>query len=223
MAQAWSFDTGSRVDASPAADGERVWSSAENGDDVNDEVNLITAGANYGWPLIEGHCDNYPRHEPCERADEFISPVHEFRTIVGPTGVLVYSGKMMPQYTGNVFVSGWHSARIDRFVWNPDTGRLDYKGEFFSVPGGSSGFTDIIEASDGAILALESGTEAGTIYRIAPTDRIIDPDRVIDREPGAEAPGPGCATTPAKPSLALVVLGLIATIAFARSRPRARR
>ncbi|WP_231557812.1 PQQ-dependent sugar dehydrogenase, partial [Tetragenococcus muriaticus] len=28
--------------------------ASEHGDDANDEVNLIEAGENYGWPEIEG-------------------------------------------------------------------------------------------------------------------------------------------------------------------------
>ncbi|GAA2582028.1 PQQ-dependent sugar dehydrogenase [Dactylosporangium fulvum] len=55
----------------------RLWSS-EFGDNTWDELNLITAGANYGWPTCEGACGN----------PSFTDPVRQWSTAsASPSGI----------------------------------------------------------------------------------------------------------------------------------------
>jgi glucose/arabinose dehydrogenase len=56
-----------------------LWET-ENGPDSHDEVNLIEAGGNYGWPQVMG-----PGGAP-----DFIDPVVDFPEIVAPTGCAVW-------------------------------------------------------------------------------------------------------------------------------------
>lgn len=68
-------------DLTIARDG-RIYAS-ENGGDINDEVNHIEAGKNYGWPLVQGYCDHLPTHEPCQPDDAYVDPIVEFRQVIG--------------------------------------------------------------------------------------------------------------------------------------------
>ncbi|MER7013585.1 PQQ-dependent sugar dehydrogenase [Saccharopolyspora sp. NPDC000359] len=59
--------------------------SAELGDNTWDEVNLIEAGRNYGWPVCEGECGN----------DEFVDPLVTWPTSeASPSGLAVHDGHL---------------------------------------------------------------------------------------------------------------------------------
>jgi glucose/arabinose dehydrogenase len=169
------------------ADG-RLYTS-ENGGDANDEVNHIEAGQNYGWPLVQGYCDNFPIHEPCDDADLFTPPAFEFRTINGPTGLMIYTGEMFPELSGHLLVSGWHSAAVHRLAPGDDPTTLEHLSPLYK-PQGELGVTDLEQANDGAVLVLLAGREGGEIKRIvAAGETVSDPPADQDQTEG------GCSTT----------------------------
>ncbi len=65
--------------------GKRLWAS-EFGDDAFDELNLIEAGANYGWPRVEGTGG---------RAQGFVDPQRTWKTAkASPSGVTYTDGHL---------------------------------------------------------------------------------------------------------------------------------
>jgi len=60
-----------------------LWET-ENGPDVDDEVNVIEPGGNYGWPTVTGISDE----------DEFIDPLLVFRDTIALTGCAVAGGDL---------------------------------------------------------------------------------------------------------------------------------
>ncbi len=58
-----------------------------------DEINLIQPGKNYGWPLVS--------HEKKQDGTEF--PLKVFTPAEAPASLLAYTGKTLPQFTGNLF------------------------------------------------------------------------------------------------------------------------
>jgi glucose/arabinose dehydrogenase len=48
--------------------------AAEHGTDVNDEVNVIVAGGNYGYPCYTGSSDPGPISDGCEAATDYLPP-----------------------------------------------------------------------------------------------------------------------------------------------------
>jgi quinoprotein glucose dehydrogenase len=85
-----------------------LW-QADVGQDLWEEINLITKGGNYGWSLREG------MHKFKEGADakpELIEPIWEYHHSIGKsiTGGVVYRGKKLPELEGcylyGDFVSG---------------------------------------------------------------------------------------------------------------------
>lgn len=57
----------------------------ENGATVNDEVNEIVKGGNYGWPMATGI------------SEEFKKPLIVHRQVVVPTGIIFYKGDRYPK------------------------------------------------------------------------------------------------------------------------------
>lgn len=71
-----------------------LWSS-EHGATGNDEINVIRAGLNYGWPTIQGA----QTMAAMERPIEFYSPA------IAPSGASFYRGDRFPAFRNNLFVA----------------------------------------------------------------------------------------------------------------------
>lgn len=184
----------------------------ENGDDVGDELNVIEAGNNYGWPLIQGYCDNYPKHEPCENRSDFTDPAHEFRTVIGPTGMWFYEEDMLPALRDTVLVTGWHSRALHRLEWDRETRTIVPRGVLMVSPVAGAGFVDVIADHDGAVLVMASGQNAGHIYRIASKDKVLNPHKLIDISASHEVTGGGCSVVSQRGLVMPKSMGLIVVL-----------
>ena len=60
--------------------------SAEHGSGDEDELNLIEAGRNYGWPTLEGFCNTRQEEAYCA-ADDVVEPLHSWSPTVGIASV----------------------------------------------------------------------------------------------------------------------------------------
>jgi len=63
--------------------------SSEHGPDTDDELNIIEAGKNYGWPIVNGYCDNEPT-ENCENMTDPIRSYHPNTTTEALAGIDYY-------------------------------------------------------------------------------------------------------------------------------------
>jgi glucose/arabinose dehydrogenase len=77
----------------------------EGGRENQDELNLIVAGGNYGWPLVSG-IDSDPR---------FRSPVAEWTPAIAPAGLAFYTGPYTP-WRHDLFVGGMRGKQLRRIV-----------------------------------------------------------------------------------------------------------
>jgi glucose/arabinose dehydrogenase len=96
-----------------------LWST-EHGRQGGDEVNVISAGRNYGWPVVSyGRDYGGARTSPTVWQDGFEQPLIVWVPSIGITGIAFYTGDKFPNWKGNVFVGGLQRGRISR------TGRLE--------------------------------------------------------------------------------------------------
>jgi glucose/arabinose dehydrogenase len=94
--------------------------NAEHGPNGGDEINLIQAGKNYGWPKFSfGRNYDGPRISPTPLGDGIEQPLILWVPSVAPTGLAFYTGDKFPQWKGNLFIG---SARIGEI---PRTGGLE--------------------------------------------------------------------------------------------------
>ena len=137
----------------------RLW-SAEHGARGGDEINLIGRGLNYGWPVIA-----YGRHYSGLKIGEGTSragmeqPMHYWDPSIAPSNLLIYSGKMWPDWRGDILVGSLKFDYIARLSGTPLT-------EVEQIKSDETGrIRDIEEAADGSIWFL-SETE-GALYRLS--------------------------------------------------------
>ena len=96
-----------------------VWQS-ENGPNGGDELNIIRAGKNYGWPLVSfGRAYPGPWHSKAATHADFEPPVVYWTPAIAVSGFAFYTGDKLSKWTGDVFVGGLRTGEI------PGTGRLD--------------------------------------------------------------------------------------------------
>ena len=83
-----------------------TWFS-EHGTIHGDEINKLSAGANYGWPNITSGKYRSEGYEPAAVPGAvFTDPVHYWLQTVAPTGLVFYTGTAFPEWYGNLIVPG---------------------------------------------------------------------------------------------------------------------
>lgn len=83
-----------------------IWFS-EHGTVQGDELNILTAGANYGWPNRTTGRYRTPDYQPRDLPGaSYTDPVYFWDKTVAPTGLTFYQGPEFPQWNGNLIVPG---------------------------------------------------------------------------------------------------------------------
>jgi glucose/arabinose dehydrogenase len=83
---------------------DRIWAH-EHGPQGGDEVNIIEAGINYGWPIIT-YGRNYgigTKIGEGTHREGMAQPVHQWTPSIAPSGMAFYDGDKFPQWRGDLF------------------------------------------------------------------------------------------------------------------------
>lgn len=98
-----------------------IWQS-EHGEEDGDELNVIEAGGNYGWPIAHTGCE-YGSEEPIgdhpEERDDLVDPVYFWECGTGgfpPAGMTFYDADTFPQWDGHLFVGNLAGRYLGQFT-----------------------------------------------------------------------------------------------------------
>jgi glucose/arabinose dehydrogenase len=158
---------------SNAGDGQ-LW-SLEHGPKGGDELNLITSGGNYGWPLVT-YGTNYDGTIISDKtsAPGMIDPVYKWVPSVAPSSLVPYFGNVMPEdWSGSFLVGTLVGESLIRLQM--ENGAVVKEERFLHHTIGR--IRDVAVSSEGFIYLLTDGSEA-SIYRLEPTT-----DQVASRRP----------------------------------------
>ncbi len=137
----------------------------EMGPQGGDEVNLVLPGRNYGYPIVSDgdHYDgkDIPDHKT---RPEFEAPKVSWNPAISPGGLMVYSGKLFPQWKGDLFIGGLSSQALVRVDVN---GTNVAKGDQWPM---GARIREVEEGPDGAIWLLEDGGQGsqGRLLKLTP-------------------------------------------------------
>jgi glucose/arabinose dehydrogenase len=128
--------------------------SGEFGLSTNDEVNIIVAGGNYGWPLAVGAPGLLMYRDPLL----LYAPVG-----VPPAGATFYDGKLFPTWDGNLFFTSLRGEHLQRIVaTGPNRTEVGAIERFFETDFGQGVYgrlRDVIEGPDGALYVTTSNRD----------------------------------------------------------------
>jgi len=142
---------------------KRLW-EIEHGPRGGDEINLIQASLNYGWPIISYGKEYWGPLAVGEgtHREGMQQPVKVFTPSIAPGSLLIYSGDVFPNWKGNLFSGALKLRHLNRIV-------LDTNGKVIFEERLLQSLNERIRA-----LALSPeqwiyfSTDSGTIFRIRP-------------------------------------------------------
>jgi glucose/arabinose dehydrogenase len=140
-----------------------------------EELNVVTRGANYGWPDEEGACSG------CE----YVNPIYAYRHSLPPvnagsiTSVVVYTGTKFPaSYQNKVFIADYSIGWIKELTFDSEFSNLISERTFDSQAGTT---VKLAQGPDGNLYQLT--IYPGRLSVIAPSGGNRAPSAVITATP----------------------------------------
>lgn len=137
-----------------------VWTH-EHGPQGGDEVNVIRAGVNYGWPVIT-YGVNYgigTRIGEGAAKPGMAQPVHYWVPSIAPSGMAFYSGDKFPKWHGDLFVGALRDQSLVRLKLDGEKVVREERllrgelGRIRDVRAGPDGYLYLLNDEASAVLA----------------------------------------------------------------------
>jgi glucose/arabinose dehydrogenase len=143
-----------------------LWAN-EHGPHGGDELNIIQAGRNYGWPIASYGREYGPNGalvSPTPWKEGVEDAVLVWVPSIGISGMIFYTGDKFPQWKGNIFVGALSGLAVHRIGFNEKGGLL---GREALLTESRQRIRDVRQGPDGFIyLAVDSNP--GGVLRIEP-------------------------------------------------------
>jgi len=142
-----------------------IWTH-EHGPRGGDEVNILEAGANYGWPEVtygidyDGSIISEDTHAP-----GMTQPVVYWDPSIAPSGMAFYDGKAFPRWRGDLFVGALAHTHLRRLELE---GREVVDQEVLLRDLGAR-IRDVRSGPDGALYVLTDSRD-GRLLRLSPAE-----------------------------------------------------
>lgn len=137
-----------------------LWAS-EHGNTGNDEINVIDAGANYGWPRIEGS----------QAMTGMRTPITFYNPAIAPSGASFYRGERFPRFANNLFIGTLRGTHLLRLVLDSSSPRRIVSQERL-LDGRFGRIRDVVTGPDG-YLYLCTNNRDGRGSPASTDDRIL--------------------------------------------------
>ena len=155
----------------PATKG--LW-EVEHGPLGGDEINIVEAGRNYGWPLV-----SYGRAYSGDRTGGGSGPLLASPSLPGmqdpwlhwspniaPGGLAIYTGDRFPGWRGHALIGGLHTKQLHRVALTPEGLPREHQSLLLSL---GQRIREVREGPDG-LLYLLTDHDHGALLRVEPDD-----------------------------------------------------
>lgn len=138
-----------------------LW-EAEFGPRGGDEVNLIQAGKNYGWPVISYGIEYSGEKvgNGITQKDGMEQPLYYWDPVISPSGIAFYNSNVISEWKGNLFLGALSGQHICRLVLSGHK----IIGEERLLADKNERFRALTQGKNGALYAI---TDGGKLYCIS--------------------------------------------------------
>jgi len=165
--------------------------SSEHGPSTNDELNIIVAGGNYGWPQVEGFCNLSAELTACNAMTDYQDPItiwYENSTIA-PSDLIYYDHPAIPEWQGRLLMTVLKNKHV-RAIRVDDTDGTEVLEDVEYLTDVFGRLRDICTAPDGRVFLATNGpvwsnTQPNTHKIIELKNSAYDPVGVTDVQAGA--------------------------------------
>lgn len=142
---------------------QQVWIH-EHGPKGGDEINILKAGANYGWPAVT-FGESYWGTEISDKttAPGMEDPVLQWTPSIAPSGMAFYTGSKFSQWQGNLFVGALAHRHLRRLELDGQT--VTHQEKLLADLG--QRIRDVRQGPDGFLYLLTDESD-GKLLRLAP-------------------------------------------------------
>lgn len=139
----------------------QVWAT-EHGSRGGDELNLIAAGKNYGWPVVT-FSQEYTGGKISDQTSRpgMVDPKLVWTPSIAPSGLLLYRGDRFPSWQGNIFAGALVSRQVVRIAIDNNKAVVRE-----NIPIGQR-VRDVRQGPDGLIYIL-TDEQQGELIRLEP-------------------------------------------------------
>lgn len=142
-----------------------IWSH-EHGPRGGDEINIIRAGNNYGWPDVTYGIDYSGATISDKTTMEGVTdPLHYWDPSIAPSGMAFYTGDEFPEWKGDLFVGALKMQKLVRLSIEDE----EVREEEDLLKDLGERIRDVRMGPDGALWLLTDESD-GSVYRIVPAD-----------------------------------------------------
>jgi glucose/arabinose dehydrogenase len=141
----------------------KIW-AVEHGPKGGDELNILKAGANYGWPLVtygtnyDGSIITNTRH-----LDGMEDALRTWVPSISPCGLCFYTGDKFPGWKGSLFTGALSAYALFRIEVDGER----YRSEERLIEGRLPYIRDVRQGPDG-LLYLVTHSDDGGLFRLEP-------------------------------------------------------
>lgn len=140
--------------------------SSEHGPSSNDEINIIEKGRNYGWPNVEGYCDESSESSFCSSMN-VAEPILAWTPTIATAGLDYYQHDLIPQWKNSLLLATLKNQRLFQLKLNDAGNAIDSSATY--LHGSYGRLRDICISPAGKVYVCSSnGGNADVLVEVSP-------------------------------------------------------
>ncbi|MBA3675021.1 MAG: PQQ-dependent sugar dehydrogenase [Chitinophagaceae bacterium] len=137
--------------------------ASEHGPNTDDEVNIIQKGRNYGWPNVNGFC-NEPAEQTFCTANNIVQPIYAWTPTLAVCGMDYYSNDLIPQWKNSLLMTTLKDNTLYQLKLNAAGDAVEKVNEFYRSEYGR--LRDVCVTPDGKVFMCTGNGGNDKIIRI---------------------------------------------------------
>jgi glucose/arabinose dehydrogenase len=190
----WSWGHRNPQGLAYSPDGQILYSS-EHGPSNDDEINIIMKGRNYGWPTVQGFCNNPNETTFCNDSN-VVEPIFAWTPTLAVAGIDFYNSDLIPEWKNSLLVTSLKASKITQLLLNENGTEVLKTNDFFTGTFGR--LRDICISPEGKVYVAVSNRDGrgkpktgdDKIIEISPLNTSIDQtdfDKFVSISPNPSA------------------------------------